>query len=71
MKNKLLMCGNKVVIPDIMKNKLLYKIHRGNPSAGKCIERARGSVWWPQMNKDITEWVENSNTFIMNSRTKH
>ena len=66
-----MMCGNRVVIPDNTKNKLLYRIHREHQSAGKCIERARGSVWWPQMNKDITEWVENCNTCIMNSQIKH
>ena len=44
-KDKLLMCGNRVLIPDIIKNKLLYMIHRGHQSSGKCIERSRGSVW--------------------------
>ena len=44
-KDKLLMCGNRVLIPDIIKNRLLYMIHRGHQSSGKCIERSRGSVW--------------------------
>ena len=70
-KDNLLMCENRVVIPDNMKTKLLNRIHRGHQSAGKCKERARKSVWWPQINKDITEWIKNCNICIMNSRTKH
>ena len=38
---------------------------------GSVLERARESVGWPQMNKDITQLIENCNTCIMISRTKH
>ena len=39
LKDNLLMFKNRVVIPDYIKTKLLYRIHRGHQSAGKCIRK--------------------------------
>ena len=36
-KDNLLMCKDRVVMPRNMKTKLLYRIHKGNQRAEKCI----------------------------------
>ena len=71
-KDNILMCGKRVVIPDNMRTKLLYRMHKSHQSAGKCIEKTRESLWRPQINKDVTEWIlQNCSTCIINSENKH
>ena len=39
-----LLHDNRIVIPDVMKKQMLYKIHLGHQGVNKSIDRARSSV---------------------------
>lgn len=48
-----LLKGSKIIIPESLKEEMLTIIHEGHMSAGKCQERARQVVYWPNINRDI------------------
>lgn len=55
----LLMRGNRIVIPPLLRKELLTKIHDGHQGITKCRERARQSVWWPVISRDLERLVHN------------
>ena len=54
----LLMRGSRIIIPASMRLSILDKIHTGHQGIGKCRERARQSVWWPGLAKQLEELVK-------------
>ena len=56
-KNGLIMKGKHIIIPETLQQEVLEQLHRGHQGMVKCKERARVSVWWPKINKDIEEFV--------------
>ena len=53
----LLLYRNQIIIPQSMRREMLEKIHVGHLGMDKCKQRARQSVFWPSMNRDIEEFV--------------
>jgi len=54
----LLLYENQIVIPHEMRQCTLERIHDGHMGVTKCRERAKSSVWWHGMSKDISDMVE-------------
>ncbi len=54
----LLLKGSRLVIPVAMQKTILGKIHEGHQGITKCRERAKQSVWWPGLSKQIEDLVE-------------
>ena len=54
----LLLKGSCIVIPVAMQKTILGKIHEGHQGITKCRERAKQSVWWPGLSKQIEDLVE-------------
>ena len=54
----LLVYGDRIVIPYKMRKEILEKIREGHLGITNCKERARESVWWPQINQEIKEWLD-------------
>ena len=55
--NGLLLRGSRIVIPPALQKDILSKIHAGHIGITKCQERAKQSVWWPRIRKQIEEEV--------------
>lgn len=53
----LLLRGNRLVIPPTLQPEILTKLHSGHQGMTKCNERAKHSVWWPGIRKDINNLV--------------
>jgi transposase InsO family protein len=51
--NGLILRGGRMVIPPPMRKDVLRKIHTGHQGITKCRERARQSVWWPGLSKQL------------------
>jgi hypothetical protein len=49
----ILMKDTRLVIPSSLRLDTLDKIHAGHQGIRKCRERARESVWWPGLSKQI------------------
>ena len=60
----LLMKGNRLVIPVSMRLDVLDRIHEAHQGITKCRERAKASVWWPGLSKQLEELVNNCSTCI-------
>lgn len=56
--NGLLLRGSRLIIPASMRLEILDKIHTGHQGITKCRERARQSVWWPGLSKQLEELVK-------------
>lgn len=58
MHNGILMRGNRIVIPKKLIRHILEQLHTGHQGIVKCKERARCSVWWPEITSDIEQYIE-------------
>ncbi|MCG8079184.1 MAG: DDE-type integrase/transposase/recombinase [Candidatus Thiodiazotropha taylori] len=65
--NGLLLYRNRIVIPVSQRKEILNKLHAGHQGITKCREFAGQCVWWPTINKDITDKVQ-SCQFCQESR---
>lgn len=51
--NGILMKSNRIIIPKVMQQEILQKIHYGHQGMEKCKLRAKSCVFWHNINKDI------------------
>ena len=54
----ILLKGSRLVIPSSMRLEILDKIHEGHQGITKCRERAKESVWWPGLSREIQDLVQ-------------
>ena len=56
--NGVLMYASRLVIPHQMRYQILSRLHDdGHFGISKCRDRAKSSVWWPDMNSDLKEYL--------------
>ena len=55
------MWGNRVVIPQAGRKKVIEQLHDGHPGTSRMKSLARSFVWWPLMDDDIAERVKSCN----------
>ena len=55
--HNLLMRGSRLVIPRDLQPGVLRQLHSSHQGISKCRERARQSVWWPGLSKQLEETV--------------
>lgn len=60
--NGLLLKGIRIVIPRVMRNDMLLRIHEGHLGIEKCRRRARTCMYWPKINDDIEKFVKKCST---------
>jgi hypothetical protein len=58
----LLFKGTSLVIPAVLQRDILRRLHEAHQGIVKCRERARNTVWWLGINKQLEEAVRNSRT---------
>lgn len=54
--------GSKVIIPTIMRDLTLMRIHGSHQGAEACIRKARDIVFWPRITAEIKEVCQNCET---------
>jgi transposase InsO family protein len=58
----LLLKGTSLVIPAVLQRDILSRLHEAHQGIVKCRERARNTVWWYGINKQLDEVVRNCRT---------
>jgi hypothetical protein len=58
----LLLKGTSLVIPAVLQRDILSRLHEAHQGIVKCPERARNTVWWLGINKQLDEVVRNCRT---------
>ena len=66
-KNKLLLYGNRIVVPESLKGQTLQKLHSGHQGIQRCRLPAKVSVSWPGVSEDIESMVRVCHTCVRNS----
>ena len=54
--------GDKIVIPQKLRRRMLAELHKSHIGIQGCLRRARESMFWPGMNSDIKNIVQTCNT---------
>ena len=54
-----LLKGQRIIIPASLREEIKYLIHQGHLGIEACKRRCRQSVFWPFINQEITNMVEN------------
>ncbi|GFO17736.1 Pol polyprotein [Plakobranchus ocellatus] len=58
----LILKGTKIIIPQTMRNEMLQILHSSYAGIEKSKQRARESIYWPRINKDIEDYVNRCST---------
>ena len=51
------MRGIRIVIPPSLRREMIDQLHIGHQVITKCRERARQSVWWPGINRQLVDVI--------------
>ena len=54
----LLLHGSRIVVPQLLREDTLHKIHQGQQGIVRCSLRLRSSVWWPGASKELAGMIE-------------
>ena len=54
----LLMYGQRIVVPESLQTTTLQKLHEGHQGLTRCRLRARISVWWPGISKQLDTYIK-------------
>ena len=57
-KNGLITCGTRIIVPCEMRAKMLQYIHKEHQGKERCLLQARNTVFWPKITCDIQEIIE-------------
>ncbi|XP_055633657.1 uncharacterized protein K02A2.6-like [Toxorhynchites rutilus septentrionalis] len=56
-----LMYGERLVLPSVLRKKVLVELHKGHPGIERMRSLARQYVYWPHIDKDIERLVQTCN----------
>jgi hypothetical protein len=59
LKDGIIFKGERIVVPQSVRNDMLSRIHNGHVGIQGCLRRAKESLYWPRMYRDIENFVRN------------
>lgn len=62
--NNIIFMSNRVIIPQSLRRKYLSLLHEGHQGINSCQRLARTSIYWPNINNDIQNYISNCETCL-------
>ena len=59
--------NGRIVVPKSLQQETLSKIHDGHQGIERCLVRAKASVWWPGITKQLTQKVQHCEACCKNA----
>ncbi|XP_064469866.1 uncharacterized protein K02A2.6-like [Ornithodoros turicata] len=53
----LLLRGCRLVVPPVLRNEILERLHTGHQGITRCRARARESAWWPGISLELQDYI--------------
>ena len=66
----LILKATRIVIPPTMRESILQQLHDGHPGFTKCHNRAKQTVYWPNLRKELEDLVLNCQLCLKHSTAK-
>lgn len=66
----LLLKGERILIPGCIQGEMLERLYEGHQGVTKCVARAKESLWWPGITRQIKELVERCEICCQYAQTK-
>lgn len=66
----LLLKGSRLVVPASLRKDVMQRIHEGHQGMVKCLDRVRMSVWWPNVNSEVKDFIARCNTCCLEKVNK-
>ena len=66
--NGIVFKGERLVIPEVMRKKMLEQLHQVHMGIEKAKWRARATIFWPQINQQIENMVKKCSTCQQNQK---
>ncbi|XP_029732529.1 uncharacterized protein K02A2.6-like [Aedes albopictus] len=63
------MRGHRVVVPLILRKKILEQLHKSHLGIVKSKSVARSSVWWPELDRDLEEFIKDCPACLIQSHS--
>ena len=56
--DNIVMYNDRLLIPKLLRQEMLQKLHEGHQGITKCRQRLRQSVWWPGANNQLQQLIQ-------------
>ena len=66
----LLLFNSRIVVPKVLQQETLDKIHHGHQGIERCLLRMKYSVWWPGITSQLKQLIQNCGTCCKNARPR-
>lgn len=67
----LLIRSNQIIVPKVLRKRFLELGHEGHPGESAMKRRLRARCWWPNLDKDVTKYVQNCQGCLLVSTPTH
>ena len=68
--NGIIMNGSRIVVPKFLQQEYLQCLHMGHLGVSKCRSRAKTTVFWPDIDRDISQLIARCKVCCENQHTQ-
>ena len=63
--------GERSVIPSALRQRVLSMAHEGHLGVVKTKQRCRSSIWWPEVDHQIEEFIKDCEACVLSGKSGH
>ena len=62
--NGVIVRGNCVIIPKVLRPHMVTRIHASHLGAETCLRKARDAIYWPKINSEVKDFISNCTAML-------